>query len=455
MYHYVATVDRTAGATASISIPPSGTTLDDIVGNPALQEGRCAIPQGATCCGFHHRRLVLYKKGTLYFSGEGDYTYYSRMTPLEAVDNAYILSDSDPFNIPVGKYGPVYGIAPLGLATGAQYILGTLVMTGGGWDLLVTGDTVNDISIADKRPGGVCSYYAWTRNKDRQVVKVDIEGDVRLYGQELDSPALSEPIRDVLRRIPTKSEWWLGFDATHSQYVLGCEVNATPATATCTLTSNVVTGAVITNGGSGYISAPSVVVTSMDDGLGATMTATVTNGSVTGLAITDGGNGYLNPPSVSFSGGQASRRVFSYDLLNGGWDELTTGLSLSLCQAVSGLDEGSYLAVGQQSGVATRVYDPSPTATKPAATYTTKDLGDGFMCVVPGEIKCHFTGTITANVLSKNNGVTTTGPTVTLTNASERYVTTQKPGDTVGLQLNIASGAVLKSGRFSVYPRRK
>lgn len=454
-YHYVCTENRTAGATSSITIPPSGTTLDDIVGNPTLQEGRCAIPQGATCCGFHHRRLVLYKKGTLYFSGEGDYTYYSRMTPLEALDNAFILSDSDPFNIPVGKYGPVYGITPLGLATGSQYILGTLVMTGGGWDLLITGDSINDIAIADKRPGGVCSYYAWTRNKDRQIVKVDVEGDVRLYGQQLDSPALSEPLRDVLRALPNKSEWWLGFDATHAQYVLGCEVSPIPATASVSLTSNVVTGALITNGGSGYVSTPTVVVTSLDDGLGAALTATMTNGSVTGLTITNGGNGYLNPPSVSFSGGVAARRVFTYDLLNPGWDERTTSVTLAKCQAVSGLDEGSYLAIGQADGVVARVYDPSPTATKPAATYTTRDIGDGAMCVVPGEIKCHLTGTVTANVLSKNSGTTTTGATITLTNGQERFVTTQKPGDTVGLQLNLSSGATIKSGRFTVYPRRK
>ena len=454
-YHYVCDVTRThAGSADSVTIPPSGTTLDDIVGNPTLTEGRCAIPQGATCVGFHHRRLVLYKKGTLYFSGDGDYTYFSTMTPTEALDNGYILTDSDPFTIPIGKYGPVYGIAPLGLATGAQYILGTLVMTGGGWDILVQGDTVNDISIADKRPGGLCTYYGWTRNKDRQIVKIDTEGDVRLYGQDLDAPALTADIWNQTRILGNKSEWWLGYEAQLQHYVLGCETGATAATATLTINSGVVTGVLLTYGGFGYTSTPTVVVTSLDGGFGCVLSATVTNGVVSDLTIVNGGNGYTTAPVVSFSGGLGTRKVYTYDLIAPGWDE-RDNIDPCYCQASTGVLDGSYLAVGQSAGDVKRVYDPSPFATKPTATYRTKDYGVGNMLCVPGEVKCHFTGTLTANVISKTAGVETVGPTVTLTSGQRRFLTTQKPGETVGLQLNLGADCTLKSGRFTVVPRRK
>lgn len=452
-YHYVMDVTRThAGVADSVIIPPPGTTLDDIVGNVSLQEGRCAIPQGATCVGFHHRRLVLYKKGVLYFSGDGDYAYFSTMTPVDAVDNGYILTDTDPFTIPIGKYGPVYGIAPLGLATGAQYLLGTLVMTGGGWDILIQGDTVNDISIADKRPGGVCSYYAWTRNKDRQIVKVDIEGDVRLYGQSLDSPTLSAPLTKVLRELSTKENWWLGYDAVHNQYVLGCEATTRNASGTATVSGGAVSAVSLTQGGAGYTEAPTVTVTG--DGINASVTATVLGGAVTGLTIVAGGSGYTTA-TLGFSGGLATRRVFTYDLTTGGWDERTSSIGKAFCQAVTGISEGSYLAVGNDQGDVTRVYDPDPVATKPAGVYTTKDFSASAMRVVPNEVKAHFTGTLTCNVMSKNAGVTTTGPTITLTNGVERFLTTQLPGDTVGLQLNLAADCVLKSGRFSIVPRRR
>lgn len=57
----------------------------------------------------------------------------------------------------------------------------------------------------------------------------------------------------------------------------------------------------VTNGGSGYTSAPAVTITGA--GVGATATATVSGGAVTGVAISACGSGYTSVPSVSFSGG--------------------------------------------------------------------------------------------------------------------------------------------------------
>jgi hypothetical protein len=65
-----------------------------------------------------------------------------------------------------------------------------------------------------------------------------------------------------------------------------------------------VTAVTVTNGGSGYQSAPAVTFTS-SDGLGsdATGIATIQNGQVVGVSITNGGSAYDAPPIVSFSGG--------------------------------------------------------------------------------------------------------------------------------------------------------
>ena len=69
-----------------------------------------------------------------------------------------------------------------------------------------------------------------------------------------------------------------------------------------------VTGVTITDGGSGYTSAPSVVfgddssgtVDFFRDGIGAGATATVSGGAVTSVTVTDGGRGYTSAPSVRF-----------------------------------------------------------------------------------------------------------------------------------------------------------
>lgn len=57
----------------------------------------------------------------------------------------------------------------------------------------------------------------------------------------------------------------------------------------------------VTDGGSGYISAPTVTV-----GGNATATATVSGGKVTAITVTFSGFDYLSPPSITFSGGSGT-----------------------------------------------------------------------------------------------------------------------------------------------------
>lgn len=61
----------------------------------------------------------------------------------------------------------------------------------------------------------------------------------------------------------------------------------------------------VTNGGSGYTTAPTVAFTG-GGGTGAAATATVADGVVTGITITNPGSGYTSAPSVTFSGGSGT-----------------------------------------------------------------------------------------------------------------------------------------------------
>lgn len=58
----------------------------------------------------------------------------------------------------------------------------------------------------------------------------------------------------------------------------------------------------LSNGGTGYTSAPTVAIAEVDGGTGATATAIVTNGVVTGVTVTNPGTGYT-APTVTFTGG--------------------------------------------------------------------------------------------------------------------------------------------------------
>jgi hypothetical protein len=61
----------------------------------------------------------------------------------------------------------------------------------------------------------------------------------------------------------------------------------------------------ITNGGSGYTSAPTVTISAPNDSNGtqALASATLTGNAVTGISLTEAGTGYTSAPTVSFAGG--------------------------------------------------------------------------------------------------------------------------------------------------------
>jgi hypothetical protein len=62
---------------------------------------------------------------------------------------------------------------------------------------------------------------------------------------------------------------------------------------------------IVTNGGSGYTSVPTVSITG-GGGSGATATAVISGGAITSLTVSSSGTGYTSAPTVSFSGGAGS-----------------------------------------------------------------------------------------------------------------------------------------------------
>lgn len=71
-------------------------------------------------------------------------------------------------------------------------------------------------------------------------------------------------------------------------------------------TSEVVGSVIITSGGSGYTSAPTVAFSGGGGGTGAAGTATIANGAVTGVTITNPGAGYTSAPTITFTGGSGT-----------------------------------------------------------------------------------------------------------------------------------------------------
>lgn len=69
---------------------------------------------------------------------------------------------------------------------------------------------------------------------------------------------------------------------------------------------------VISSGGSGYTSTPTVEI-SGGGGVGAAATATVTNEVVTAVTITSPGTGYITSPTITISGGGGSGAVVTYN----------------------------------------------------------------------------------------------------------------------------------------------
>jgi uncharacterized repeat protein (TIGR01451 family) len=131
-------------------------------------------------------------------------------------------------------------------------------------------------------------------------------------------------------------------------------IGGNPAADPCT--SGCIGYITITNGGSGYTSAPTVNFTPVGGGTGAAATAVVTNGVVTRIIITNTGSGYTAAPTVGFVGGGGNNAAATASLG-------TTGSPTWIGQTIAG---GGTLTLSFQADVS---------ANTPAGDYENQVLG--------------------------------------------------------------------------------
>lgn len=110
-----------------------------------------------------------------------------------------------------------------------------------------------------------------------------------------------------VNQIVTATNVGKGYDAKFK--ITEVDTGNIQATATATIgdipgvvpaTKGILTIAV-GNGGSGYITAPTVTISAPESGLTATATATIANGIITGFTITEAGTRYTSAPTVTIS----------------------------------------------------------------------------------------------------------------------------------------------------------
>ena len=172
-----------------------------------------------------------------------------------------------------------------------------------------------------------------------------------------------------------------------SGYTSAPAVHFSSGTAAATsVISGSVTFVTVINGGTGYTHAPTVSFTN-GGGSGATGTATISAGRVTGVTITNGGTGYTSPPNVTFSapGGRGNRTAI------GGSAIVGSVVAVNLTNAGTGYAAAptvSFTGGGGSSAAATALVStgtltitalgdkqvPNPTYSGPASTTSPYNL---------------------------------------------------------------------------------
>ena len=84
------------------------------------------------------------------------------------------------------------------------------------------------------------------------------------------------------------------------------EAGGTQAVITATLSGGAITAVAVSNGGSGYTTAPTVTITSTGGGSGATFTVELDGDAVDTITVTAGGSGYKGTVTATLSGGDGT-----------------------------------------------------------------------------------------------------------------------------------------------------
>jgi len=141
--------------------------------------------------------------------------------------------------------------------------------------------------------------YRWGDQQDGQIYRVVIT----LTNNQGCTEQVECYIQDEASSCPSSTVTQTGASSGSGQGTQGLPwIMDAGDTVTVNPPSGIVAGATITNGGSGYTSAPTVSF-SGGGGSGAAATADVSGGAVTAITMTNPGSGYTTLPTISFSGG--------------------------------------------------------------------------------------------------------------------------------------------------------
>lgn len=132
-------------------------------------------------------------------------------------------------------------------------------------------------------------------------------------------------------------------------------------------TSEVVGSVVVTAGGSGYTSAPTVAFSGGGGGTGAAATATIANGAVTGVTITNPGSGYTAAPTVTFTGGSGTGVAATANL--------ASELNIVASEYASPTGRTYFFVTTTVANVATYQPNKSVYAFVPSPTATSQEFG--------------------------------------------------------------------------------
>lgn len=223
-FHYVGTAAESATSYVD--------TDTDVSDGLTLKQGRAEVPTGCAVLQFHHGRLALYQPSvkSLWLAGVNRPDMWFDFTPSEWPDLKVggLIGDGDGMRLPMGDAGPITAMAPMGIATGADYLGDMLVMTDR-YDIRLTGDTPDTFSIGFRVRGGAASALAWTRLPDGRVAKVDPEGRVTAMDEQLRPSYLSGELEDLLRGMKGKARWRIGVDPATARLLLSCDTEADDA----------------------------------------------------------------------------------------------------------------------------------------------------------------------------------------------------------------------------------
>jgi autotransporter-associated beta strand protein len=147
-----------------------------------------------------------------------------------------------------------------------------MLVTGTG---IPTGTTIQSVNV-------VGSSITLTNNATATNDAVALT--VSRYLGDADGGNVSSPANQTITNMPTTAG-----------LVPGMSVRGIPSVRSVT----------VTNGGTGYTSAPAVAITG-GGGTGATATATVSGGAVTAVTVTAAGSGFTSEPTIAFTGGGGS-----------------------------------------------------------------------------------------------------------------------------------------------------